>query len=65
MGCLKGLVDTVMSNGKTACFGNFGLKKARPRIDVEITIFCDFCQFSAKKMAFLSKTNVMITFFQK
>jgi hypothetical protein len=28
--------------------------------DVVITIFCDFCLFSAKKMAFLSKTNVMI-----
>jgi hypothetical protein len=25
-----------------------------------ITIFCGFCQFSAKKMAFFSKTNVMI-----
>jgi hypothetical protein len=25
-----------------------------------ITIFGDFCQFSAKKMAFFSKTNVMI-----
>jgi hypothetical protein len=25
-----------------------------------ITIFCDFCQFSAEKMAFFSKTNVMI-----
>jgi hypothetical protein len=25
-----------------------------------ITIFCDFQQFSAKKLAFLSKTNVMI-----
>jgi hypothetical protein len=25
-----------------------------------ITIFCDFCQFSAKKLALISKTNVMI-----
>jgi hypothetical protein len=25
-----------------------------------IAIFCDFCQFSAKKLAFLSKTKVMI-----
>jgi hypothetical protein len=33
--------------------------------DVMITIFCDFCQFSAKKMAFVSKTNVMITIFAK
>jgi hypothetical protein len=30
-----------------------------------ITIFCDFCQFSAKKLAFFSKTNVMTTIFQK
>jgi hypothetical protein len=29
-----------------------------------ITIFCDFSQFSAKKLAFFSKTNVMINFFQ-
>jgi hypothetical protein len=27
-----------------------------------ITIFCDFCQFSAKKLPFFSKTNVMIQF---
>jgi hypothetical protein len=25
-----------------------------------ITIFCDFCQFLANKLAFFSKTNVMI-----
>jgi hypothetical protein len=30
-----------------------------------ITIFCDFRQFSAKKLAFFSKTNVMITIFAK
>jgi hypothetical protein len=30
-----------------------------------IIIFGDFCQFSAKKMAFFSKTNVMINFFSK
>jgi hypothetical protein len=30
-----------------------------------ITIFCDFCQISAKKLAFFSKTNVMITIFAK
>jgi hypothetical protein len=29
-------------------------------VDVMITIFCDFRQFSAKKLAFFSKTNVMI-----
>jgi hypothetical protein len=27
-----------------------------------IAIFCDFCQFSETKLAFFSKTNVMITF---
>jgi hypothetical protein len=31
-------------------------------VNVMITIFCDFCQFSAKKLAFFSKTNVMIKF---
>jgi muramoyltetrapeptide carboxypeptidase LdcA involved in peptidoglycan recycling len=30
-----------------------------------ITIFCDFSSFSAKKLAFFSKTNVMITIFGK
>jgi hypothetical protein len=30
-----------------------------------ITIFGDFCQFSAKKLAFFSNTNVMINFFSK
>jgi hypothetical protein len=34
-------------------------------VDVMITIVCDFCQFSAKKLAFFSKTNVMITIFAK
>jgi hypothetical protein len=34
-------------------------------VDVVITIFCDFYQFSAKKLAFFSKTNVMITIFEK
>jgi hypothetical protein len=29
-----------------------------------ITIFCDFPQFSAKKLAFFLNTNVMINFFQ-
>jgi hypothetical protein len=29
-------------------------------VDVMITIFCDFRQFLAKKLAFFSKTNVMI-----
>jgi hypothetical protein len=30
-----------------------------PGVDVMITIFCDFCQFSAKNLALFSKTNVM------
>jgi hypothetical protein len=34
-------------------------------VDVMITIFCDFWQFSAKKLAFLSKTKVIITIFAK
>jgi uncharacterized Fe-S radical SAM superfamily protein PflX len=38
-------------------FGDF---RRLSGIDVMITIFCDFCQISAKKMAFFSKTNVMI-----
>jgi hypothetical protein len=29
-------------------------------VDVMITNFCNFYQFSAKKLAFFSKTNVMI-----
>jgi hypothetical protein len=39
------------------------LKKGRffsAGVDVMITIFCDFRQFLAKKLAFFSKTNVMI-----
>jgi hypothetical protein len=35
-----------------------------PGVEVMITIFCDFCQFSAKKLAFFLNTNVMINFFQ-
>jgi hypothetical protein len=31
-----------------------------PGVDVMITIFCDFRQFSAKKLALFSKNNVMI-----
>jgi hypothetical protein len=35
-------------------------RNKHPGVDVMIKIFCDFCQFSAKKLAFFSKTNVMI-----
>jgi hypothetical protein len=31
-----------------------------PGVDVMITTFGDFCQFLGKKLAFFSKTNVMI-----
>jgi hypothetical protein len=33
--------------------------------DVMITFFCDFRQFSAKKMAFFLETNVMMKSLQK
>jgi hypothetical protein len=36
------------------------LESVRPGDDVMITIFCDFGQFSAKKLAFFTKTNVVI-----
>jgi hypothetical protein len=36
-----------------------------PGVDVMITIFCDYWQFSAKKLATFSKTNVMIKFLKK
>jgi hypothetical protein len=38
------------------------LTSTLPGVDVMITIFCDFRQFSAKKLAFFSKTNVMMKF---
>jgi hypothetical protein len=41
------------------------LTLSKTGVDVKITIFCDFCQLTAKKLAFLSKTNVMINFFEK
>jgi hypothetical protein len=34
--------------------------ETRSGVDVMITIFCDFCQLSAKQLAFFSITNVMI-----
>jgi hypothetical protein len=37
-------------------------KLCRTGVDVMITIFCDFWQFSENKMAFFWKTNVMIKF---
>jgi hypothetical protein len=41
------------------------LHKYGSGVDVMITIFCDFYQFSAKKLAFFLKTNVTITIFAK
>jgi hypothetical protein len=35
---------------------------AKSWVGVMITIFCDFCRFSAKKLAFFIKTNNMIKF---
>jgi hypothetical protein len=35
-----------------------------PGVDVIITVFCDFSQFSAKDLAFFLNTNVMINFLQ-
>jgi hypothetical protein len=35
-----------------------------PGVDVMITIFPNFPQFLAKKLAFFINTNVMINFFQ-
>jgi hypothetical protein len=35
-------------------------KRDREGLDVMIAIFCDFRQFSAKKLAFFSKANVTI-----
>jgi hypothetical protein len=34
-------------------------------VDVMITIFCDFCQFSSKKLAFFLKNQFYDQFFQK
>jgi hypothetical protein len=38
----------------------FWRKSRWPGVDVMIEIFCYFWQFSAKKLAFFSKTNVML-----
>jgi hypothetical protein len=40
------------------------IQVCQPGVDVMITIFGDFSQFSAKKMAFFLNTNVMINFFK-
>jgi hypothetical protein len=45
--------------GRRFTIANFGDYFLFSGVDVMITIFCVFCQFSAKKLAFFSKTNVM------
>jgi hypothetical protein len=35
-----------------------------PGVDVMITIFCDFCQFSAKKWSFSQKPMLLSQFLQ-
>jgi hypothetical protein len=47
--------------------GNFFTKNYYPikGVDIMITMYCDFCQFSAKNLAFFSKTKVVIKFLQK
>jgi hypothetical protein len=47
----------------TGCLGAFRDSLTVPcvsGVDVMITIFCDFCHFSAIKLAVFSKNNVMI-----
>jgi hypothetical protein len=44
----------------TSCYFSANTLKLQPGVDVMITVFCDFRQFSAQKLAFFSKTNVMI-----
>jgi hypothetical protein len=46
----------------TSSIGTEGRRGVWSGVDVRSTIFCDFWQFSAKKMAFFSKTNVMVKF---
>jgi NADH:ubiquinone oxidoreductase subunit 4 (subunit M) len=46
-------------NGLGYIFGRFF---SQTHLGLMFTIFCDFPQFLAKKLAFFSKTNVMIKF---
>jgi hypothetical protein len=58
---LRLYIHTVCNVGKNGLGNIFGAFSANASgADVMITIFCDFRQFSAKKLAFFSKTNVMI-----
>jgi hypothetical protein len=46
-------------------WGGRYLLPLRPGVDVIITIFCDFCQFSVKKLAFFSQKPMLWSFFIK
>jgi hypothetical protein len=53
-------------NGLGYILGDFFTNSSgHPGVDVMITIFRNFYPFSAKKLAFFSKTNVTITIFAK
>jgi hypothetical protein len=71
-GCRESVFHTHLNNRDSSCdwlvcvamqtLGPTDSRSGWPGVDVMITIFGDFRQFSAKKMAFFSKTNVMIKF---
>jgi hypothetical protein len=44
----KVVSDQVLGRSKTAGYGTPATQPGRPGVDVMITIFCDFCQFSEK-----------------
>jgi hypothetical protein len=45
------MIDTIFFNSN----GHKALALVAPGVGVMITIFCDFCQISAKQLAFFSK----------
>jgi hypothetical protein len=51
--------------GKNDIFAQTLNQNLGPWFDVVFTIFGDFCQFSAKNLAVVSKTYVMIEIFHK
>jgi hypothetical protein len=63
--CLYTNVALTSRNDPCEDLGGEHSSTFHPGVDVMITIFCDFCQLSAIKLAFFSKTNFMINFFQK
>jgi hypothetical protein len=57
-------VIILKKNGFWPFLGDFfSNSSGHPGVDVMITIFCDFRQFFRRKLAFFSKTNVLISFF--